>query len=240
MNNIERIDFYCLNFHSSRREQMVKKLEYFQIPIAFYSGVSSEDPRIRFIENPGIRRTASICYGHLDMLRHFVENSTKEFAILMEDDILIKNTFVDDIQKAVEIVCCENLDVLLIGYLCHNPIHTYSNFPEIHTQYSTDEYRILGYPDSTWGAQMYMISKPHAKLLIEKYAETGPNGYLECSLKNTQMIPFSADWLLTKNGNRALLYPLRVIENGSMKYEDQGQETCRIRCAEFTCRNGFI
>jgi hypothetical protein len=215
---------------------MVKKLEYFQIPIAFYSGVPQDDPRIRFVSNTAIRRTASICYGHLDMLQHFIDNSNKPFAIIMEDDILIKETFVTDIEKAVDVCNSENLDLLLIGYLCSNPIHTYSNFPEICTKYSTDEFRILGYPDSTWGAQMYMISKDQAKRIIEKYSY----GYLEQSLENPDMTPFSSDWTITKEGSRAVLYPLRVIENGSTKYEDEGQDICRVLCAKFTGKEGFI
>ena len=234
MNNA--IDFYCLNFHESRREHMVKKLEYFKIPIAFYSGVPPDNPRISFVNNTAIRRTASICYGHLDMLQHFIDNSDKPYAIIMEDDILIKETFIEDIEKAVDVCNSENLDFLLIGYLCSNPIHTYSNFPETYTKYSSHEFRIMGYPDSTWGAQMYMISKSHAKCVIEKYS----TGYLKQSLENPDMIPFSADWTITKEGKRALLYPLRVIENGSTKYEDEGQEQCRLLCAKFTWKTGFI
>lgn len=230
------IDFYCLNFHEERRKKMIEKLEFFQIPISFYSGVRPEDPRIQFVENPSIKRTASICYGHLDMLTHFVNHSSKPFAIIMEDDILIKKTFTQDIEKAIDVINTNSLDFLLIGFLCSNPIHTYSNFPEIHTKYSTAEFCIMGYPDSTWGAQMYMITRDQARRLIEKYA----HGYLEKSLENSAMTPFSADWLLTKDGNRALLYPLRVVENGSMQYEDKGQEQCRILCGQFTDKTEFI
>ena len=233
---MDTVEFYCLNFHEERKQKMVEKLEFFQIPITFYTGVRPEDPRIRFVENGSIRRTASICYGHLDMLAHFFNHSSKDVAIIMEDDILIKDTFVEDVQKAVDVVQRENIDLLLIGYLCSNPIHTYSNFPEIYTKYSTPEFMIMEYPDSTWGAQMYMITREQARSLIEKYAD----GYFERSLANSAMIPFSADWLLTKNGKRALLYPMRVIENGSTKYDDEGQEQCRISCAKFTDKNGFI
>jgi len=230
------IDFYCLNFHEERRQKMIKKLDLFQIPITFYTGVRPADPRIQFVENPAIRRTASICYGHLDMLAHFVNHSSKPFAIIMEDDILIKNTFIEDIERAIDVVQKENIDLLLIGFLCSNPIHTYSNFPKIPTKYSTPEFMIMEYPDSTWGSQMYMITKDQARRLVENYA----TGYFERSLENSAMTPFSADWLLTKNGKRALLYPLRVIENGSTKYDDEGQEQCRERCAQFTSKEGFI
>lgn len=236
MDICENIDFYCLNFHEERKEKMIKKGNHFKIPIVFYSGVLSSDTRITFVENLGIRRTASICYGHLDMLQHFIDNSTKEFAIVMEDDILIKDTFVEDIIKSIDVMKTENIDILMIGYLCHNPIHTYSNFPEIYTPYSTHKFRIMGYPNDSWGTQMYMISRKQCIYLLDKYT----NGYLERSLENLEMIPFSADWTITKEGKRALLYPLRVIENGSMEYEDEWQDKCRKLCAEFTERHGFI
>jgi hypothetical protein len=154
----------------------------------------------------------------------------------MEDDILIKDTFVEDMRKSVDVMRTEKIDLLLIGYLCHNPIHTYSNFPEIYTPYSRHEFRIMGYPDNSWGTQMYMIARKQCKYLLDKYA----HGYLEKSIENPDITPFSADWTITKEGKRALLYPLRVIENGSTIYDDKGQENCRILCAEFTKRDGFI
>jgi hypothetical protein len=94
----------------------------------------------------------------------------------------------------------------------------------------------MGYPDNTWGAQMYMISKKQCKYLLNKYT----NGYLETSIKNPDITPFAADWIITKQGKRALLYPLRVIENGLMEYEDEWQGTCRKLCSEFTNRDKFI
>jgi hypothetical protein len=94
----------------------------------------------------------------------------------------------------------------------------------------------MGYPNDSWGTQMYMISRKQCIYLLDKYT----NGYLERSLENPEMIPFSADWTITKEGKRALLYPLRVIENGSMEYEDEWQDKCRKLCAEFTERHGFI
>ena len=114
-----KIDFYCLNFQNenSRRQRMNKKSIYFKIPIQYYSGVTKIDPRISFIEDEKTSRCASICYGHLDIINHFVKNSRKEFIVIMEDDIIIRKTFCEDIIKALDIFIKYEYDILLLGYL---------------------------------------------------------------------------------------------------------------------------
>jgi len=238
MSNIN-IDFYCLNYENNqtRKKRIEEKGEYFQIPIIFYTGVKRDNERICFIEHENTQRTASICYGHLDMLKHFVENSKNEIAIVMEDDIMIRNTFIEDVKKVLEIFIEQHYDIFLLGYLCHNPIDTYSNFPQLHTKYSTNDFKIMGYPDTTWGAQMYMISKTHCKWLLHTYH----NGYLQQSLLDTSLTPFSADWTITKQGKRALLYPQRVIEHYTENaYSDKGQEQCRKLCESNIKKEWFI
>jgi hypothetical protein len=113
----------------------------------------------------------------------------------------------------------------------------YSNFPEIKTKHSNETFKILEYIEDTWGTQMFMINKNHAKKMLSKYYKY----YAEQTLINTSLTPFSADWLLTKDGKRALVYPLLVIENGLSQYEDEGQMNNRINCYKFSFReNTFI
>jgi GR25 family glycosyltransferase involved in LPS biosynthesis len=238
-----QLDIYCLNFTNNpqekndRRITMEQKFDHFQLPVQFYSGVSSVDKRICFVENENMRRTWSICYGHLDMMNHFVNNSNKEYMILCEDDIIIHKDFTKKLPMALNVMKKHNLDILLLGYLCYNHADTYSNFPEIKTEYSNETFKVLEYIEHTWGTQMFMISKTHAKSMLTKFY----NGYAEQTLINTSLIPFSADWLLTKDGKRALVYPLLVIENGHSDYEDEGQMNNRINCYKFSFReNTFI
>ena len=237
------IDIYCLNFTNNpqekndRRIKMEKKFDHFQLPVHFYSGVSSKDNRICFVENDNMRRTWSICYGHLDMMNHFVNHSNKDYMILCEDDIIIHKDFTKKLPLAIEIMKKINLDILLLGYLCYKPADMYSNFPEIKTEYSTETFKVLEYIEDTWGTQMFIVTKNHAKKMLSKYYHY----YAEQTLINTGLIPFSADWLLTKNGKRALIYPLLVIENGNSEYDDEGQMNNRINCYNFSFReNTFI
>jgi GR25 family glycosyltransferase involved in LPS biosynthesis len=236
-------DIYCLNFtknpeeKNERRIEMENKFNHFDLPVFFYSGVKDTDDRIRFVDNKHMQRTWSICYGHLDMMNHFVNNSEKEFIILCEDDIIIHKDFTKNLPKALNVMKTHKLDILLLGYLCSNPVHTYSNFPEILTEYSNDTFQILEYIEDTWGAQMYILTRNKAKDMLSKYY----HDYAKRTLTDSSLIPFSSDWILTKDGKRALLYPLMVIENGNTDYQDEGQQTSRINCYNFSFKpNTFI
>ena len=235
-----QIDFYCLNFQNenSRRQRMNKKSIYFKIPIHFYSGVTKVDPRISFIEDENTRRCASICYGHLDMMNHFIKHSNKEYIVIMEDDIIIRKTFSEDIIKALDIFIKYNYDILLLGYLCHNPIDTYCNFCQLPTEYSSDDFKIIdNYPSDCWGTQMYMLSKTQCKKLLRKYSV----GYFERTLYDSTLTPFSADWTITKDGKRCMLYPQRAAEEYiENQYEDEGQSICRYKCNEFIKKEDYI
>jgi GR25 family glycosyltransferase involved in LPS biosynthesis len=234
---IKGIDFYCLNFTTNphekneRRIKMEKKFDHFNIPVHFYSGVEETDNRIHFVKNLQERRTWSICYGHLDMIHHFVQNSEKEYIIVCEDDILIRNDFIEKIGMLLKVLEKHPLDVVLLGYLCYNPIDTFSNFPEIKTEYSCASFKLLQYPnEDSWGSQMYMLSKLQSQNLLLKYYKD----YAIRTITDPSITPFSADWTITKDGNRALVYPLLAIEDGQSIYKDKGQKECHERCFDFS------
>jgi hypothetical protein len=240
---INQLDIYCLNFTNNpqekneRRIAMEQKFDHFQLPVHFYSGVASTDERIHFVENDNMRRTWSICYGHLDMINHFISHSNKNYMILCEDDIIIHKEFTKKLPQAIDVMKKQNLDILLLGYLCSNPVDTYSNFPEIDTEYSCDTFKLLEYIQDTWGCQMFMITRSHAKKMLSKFY----HDYAIKTLTDKSLTPFSSDWLLTKDGKRALLYPLLVIENGHSDYEDEGQKNSRINCYNFSFKeNTYI
>lgn len=256
------IDFYCLNYtdepytKNERRIEMERKFTQLNIPLWFYSGVTYSDERIKNIHS-SLQHTWSICYGHLDMINHFLTNSNKEYAIICEDDILIHKDFANYLDYILDVFKKTSFDLLLLGYLCSNPIHTYSNFYELHVfpfktppfitninkENNIDHcppdypYKLFNYPDSTWGTQMYMISKKQAKFIIDKYYDT----YAMQSLTDSSMTVFSGDWTITKEGKRAVIYPLLVIENGLSNYEDEGQDMAHKKCFNFSyIPNTFI
>jgi len=84
----------------------------------------------------------------------------------------------------------------------------------------TTQYRYYTYED-IWGTQMYMLSRGQAQQIVEKYA----NGYADAFLASPQTVypPFSADWTITKEGKRRIVYPMLAIEDGLSTYDDEGQ-----------------
>ena len=86
---------YCLNFKNDIRNQsMNQRFEKVGIDAILHPGVLTTDPRIagRGLI-PHTEKCWSCMYGHLDMIREFVENDTRPYGIFCEDDILIDANF---------------------------------------------------------------------------------------------------------------------------------------------------
>lgn len=227
------IGIFCLSYNNHvRRIQIRTKFEAQGLEVVFYDGVSPADPRIqgRPLEQ-NIQRAWSIMYGHLDMLRIFVD-SGKEFGILCEDDILIRKDFGENLAHILSHFKEMRLDILLLGCLCSNQNFRFcSNFPERHvSDYSTHPFRYYAYdanPSSAvWGTQMYLLHRSHAVYLLDKYGV----GYADRTIEDKSLVHFSADWTITKEGEKAIIYPLVAIENAEAEYEDEYQGSCRKKC----------
>jgi len=233
---------YCLSFQNPVREKRMSELfERLEFKDQFHicKGVQCDDPRIlgRPIDD-GTIRTWSTCYGHLDMIEQFI-NSEEDIGIFCEDDLLVRLDFGKYLPRIMNDFKNLNLDILLFGFLCNNDIRRHSNFPEkVSSEYFERDpefpFRYYDYctkPESgVWGTQMYMLTREHAIELYERYAYI----YADLTIMNSQMTPFSSDWILTKSANnRALIYPLMVIEDGRSTYTDLGQAQSRTRCFDF-------
>ena len=219
------VGFYCLSYNNYGKTSMQEIFLKLGVEAEIYSGVSFQDRRIAKIEDR-LKRTWSTCYGHLDMIRSFYE-SDKEYGIFCEDDIIIRKDFIKNLPEILTDFNKLKLDILMLGYLCENKIDEYSNFP---TFLDKGTFKYLRYPDDLWGTQMYMISRAHALKILSKYYY----GYAEKTLINRELTPFSADWTITKEGNRALIYPLTAIENFNKVYEDEHQTRAHRNCYKFS------
>lgn len=198
---------HCLNYNNPvRKESMMTRFKQVGITDFLMSpGVPLSDPRINPSLEPNTQKSHSCMFGHLDMIRHFLDNSDSQFGIFCEDDILIDTDF---IPRMEEILCDfkqMNLDVLLLGYL----------FPYVLDHSGKNTYHPYSPPPATiWGTQMYMVSREWARAIIQKYGNAD---------SPTLYDPFSADWTITQEGNRRIVYPMLAIEDGNGKYDDEGQ-----------------
>lgn len=206
------------------------------LEVEFYDGVDKDDPRIagRPLDH-NTQRCWSIMYGHLDMLKMFAESAdNKEYGIFCEDDILIRKDFAVHLPTILSHFIYFGLNVLLLGCLCSNrDFRKYSNFPERRAPPGPCPFTYYSYnadPESAvWGTQMYMLSRSQARHLISRYAD----GWADRAIADKSMTPFSADWTITKDGEKAIIYPLVAIENNDGgDYADPGQDECRKKCRE--------
>lgn len=224
--------FYCLSYKNEERKQVLShSFSQLNINVEFYGGVGLDDPRLSILteNNGGAKRPWSCMYGHLDMINKFLNETDKEYGVFCEDDIYLDKNLGNDIPRLVEDFKTMELDVLLLGYLITYKIEGYYDGFSIKHDFSNKTRKYHNYPGDLWGTQMYMLSRSHAKKLLEKYN----NSYAEQSLNpelNANMNPFCSDWTITKEGNRALVYPMYALEDGKSQYEHGGQHNFHQDC----------
>ena len=231
---INNYDIYCLSFNNlKRKEEMENRFKQLDITCLFYDGVNNNDPRI--FNNNKNSIVWSFTLGHFDMIQNFYDNSEKEFGIFCEDDIFIHKEFnklIPDIIKDFKLM---ELDVLLLGYLIPFKISSEYNDFELKNNNNNNnnnnkknelKYVYHNYPNDLWGAQMYMLTKKHAKYILDKYTVE----YAIKTLNDNTLQPFSSDWTITKEGNRGLIYPMLAVEISDKKSGHYGQDTFHENC----------
>jgi GR25 family glycosyltransferase involved in LPS biosynthesis len=223
---MDQVGFYCLSYKNSGRERAESLFAKLNMNVTFYKGVDYDDIRLRGLDT-NLKKIWSTTYGHLYLIRQFYE-SDKPYGIICEDDIVIRNDFITHLPTILDDFNSLNLDILLLGYLCEFEIDTYNNFPT--KKISRAPFKYLDYPNDTWGTQMYLISKSQAYTILCKYYY----GYAEKTLKDKTIEPFSADWTITKTGNRALIYPLVAIEDCKKELEHENHSRAHKNCYTFS------
>jgi hypothetical protein len=70
------------------------------------------------------------------------------------------------------------------------------------------------------GSQMYVVSRKWTEHLVDKYtveyAEEHPD------------LPHNPDWIITKMGHRAMVYPMLAMEEGDTKIGDDSQRDHKV------------
>jgi len=205
------VSAYVVNFNDDgRRERMARRFETLGLPVHFTAPVYSSDPRL---DLPGLqdnhKRTCSIMLQHLDSLRHFLDNTSNEYCIVCEDDILMSKNLLVDLPSIIDKFRELELDVLLLGYLWPHWIDPDGN-PYFARMGRDEKYQYTRLPDDLWGSQMYMVSRNHARNLLEMFPP-------EYAVQEEGRSPYNPDWTLTKKGKRALIYPMLAVEEGGSK-----------------------
>lgn len=211
------IPIYVINFNDDVRKQaMINRFKSIGLNLVFTKPVYTSDSRLN-VDVKFDKRTWAIMLQHLDGIRDFYENTTCDYCIVCEDDIMISKNLKNDLPLIIDNFNKLNLDVLLLGYLMPSKIH--NNYYKMIKQLG---YSFHEFPDDLWGSQMYLVSRNHAKFLLEKYT-------VEWASQNLDK-PYSPDWILTKVGKRAFIYPMVALEGGDTKTDNVGQNDFHRTC----------
>lgn len=211
------VPVYCLSFNNpERKNRMISRMDKIGMGIEFIEPTLIDDPKIKEVAYDP--RTWCVMTDHLKMLAAFVDTG-KSHGIFCEDDIYIRTSMKEDLPDIIERFDKLNLDVLLLGYLSEfYPREVNHLFP------LKEPYTYHNYHDELWGAQMYMVSRKHAQNLLEKYT-------IQYAIDHPEE-PYNPDWTITKNGNRAIIYPMIAVEEGNVATTHQGQIDFHRRCTE--------
>ena len=207
----------------------------------FYDGVSADDPPITQLTAGRTENKAfSIMFGHLGLIDAFYRDENVAFGIFCENDVLLCKDIVSLLPQVLEQYHKLNLDVLLLGYLLPFRLDQQDpSFPRVGEAvvHGSRSYTLHSFPQDLWGAQMYVLSKESAKTLLDKYGA----GYVEKGLKDTTMQPFASDWTITKDGRRALVYPMLALENGRVqRIPDPAHATFHENCFNAQFEEGMF
>jgi len=208
------IPIYVLNHNNrERKEKMEKRLYNFNT---------------KFIEGVNITniRDNNIMLSHLECIKDFYYNTKESYAIICEDDVYIHHQLYDMLPRVIDDFKNLNLDILLLSYLLnHHPENYYNKI------YESNNFKYYNYDKNLWGAHMYLISRHYAIYLIEKFD-------INWSINNPDK-PFSPDWIITKNGVKALLWPVLGVEEGIVNCDSQNQIEFHKKCKKFLYNSSY-
>jgi len=220
MDSLSNCQFYCLTFNNEEnKNDMVNRFNGLSIDCKFYMGVDKNNKKINHSKNKYSKRQISMLYSHLDILYHFYHKTNKKFAVICEDDISLHIDIKNILRKVIIDFSLLDLDILLLGYMLPYKLryhHLLSNYKLKCDMPDNSTFKYHNYPDYLSGTQMYLISRNHAKKLLDNYYNN-PN-----ILSNKIII---VDKLFTMTENKALIYPMLAIENN--KQTDLYHKFCR-------------
>lgn len=213
---MNRFSVYSFSYKNpDRHARMTERFRKLDVPLNWVPYVQHDDPRIVSSQDARIQ---SIMYGHIDMLKKFLDSSA-DYGVFCEDDVYIHKDFTALLSQAIEAYDRLELNILLLGYLLPYKPFTYTLHPS-HSILS-QPISVMGYNDDLWGAQMYMCNKRSAQKIVNAFAHP-----------SMTEIPFVADFCITKFGKRAFIYPMLAVEEGSIQMECVTQSDFHEHCSQ--------
>ncbi|HSW76502.1 MAG TPA: hypothetical protein VLG50_05630 [Candidatus Saccharimonadales bacterium] len=214
----------------ARRLKMIKRCQEVGLSANVYH-FTENDPRINDVStilgNPDASKHFVVIFNWLRLCHDFYYHSTKSWCVMMEDDIYLSKSIIYNIPHAIAAMQQLNVDIMLLGYLM-----TCTPDQAGYQKVSSDShgFSYYSYPDDLWGSHCFVISKTQAKYFLDKYT----NEYI-ATLQGT-----GGDWIFTKDGPRAMMYPPLAVEEGYIKCQDHwGQISFHRNCSDYQYNNSY-
>lgn len=214
MNNIP---IYIINCNNElRKKRMIDRFKHVNLIPTFNCFTNISDIESKF--NTTLSMPDKCMLSHMDCIKNFYE-SKKPLGIICEDDIYIHKTLDKEIEKIAGFINKNQYDILLLGYLLnYKPPYHYHNLLT-----SFDNYKVYDFNNQLWGTQMYMLTRKYAKYLLDNFP-------IQWKFENINST-WAADWIITKNGKRAMIYPMLAVEEGDRICDnDSGQKRYHREC----------
>lgn len=226
--------YYCLTYRSvHKRALMQSRFDQLNMQVKFWEGHHALDPEcappiheLEYAQHNHMwdPHAWSVLQGHLMIMRDFLTNSEHNMLCVMEDDVHIRKHFPQEqpvIHAQFEKL---KLDVCMLGYLTPHELFTCDHKFEP----MTTSYAYLNYPENVYGTQMYVMHRDNVDRIWRTYG-VGSEWHAHV-FTNHACRP--ADWLITKQGTRACIYPMMAVEahGGGQSYNDQEQTDWHSCC----------
>jgi GR25 family glycosyltransferase involved in LPS biosynthesis len=210
---------YVISYNNNKRkEKMIERFEKLNIQnVTYLPGVGMDDIRITSLKDREKydkveHKVWATMLAHMDAINKFYYDTKDNICIICEDDIHILRDFSRVIQQTTNEFIKMELDILLLGYLLPLKI-----------ELEPDKYFYFQYSWDMWGCQMYMISRSYAKFLIDKCT-------IEFAYNTIGILPYSSDWIITKNGKRRMIYPMLAVEEGIIIGSSEDHTSFHKKC----------
>lgn len=236
----ENVEFYCLSYCNPERSRSMKeRFEKIGLHVNIFEGIPTTHPLIADNETrhtpEQVKRLWSVTYGHLTNIQNFY-HSGKDFGIFCENDVVVNKNLPFFLPNIMEEFNIMNLDSLLIGYMTTYKFEEWMQGYSLKHEFKDRPYKYLNYPNHQWGIHGLMLGRKGAKLILDTYMGRADE-YIGHESN------FSPDWTITKVGNRALITPMFIVENGEdtmEHYKDWNQYNFHLQTFQFNNIEGVF
>ena len=162
MNDIQAV---VINITDERKHHMEKELKSLPLDPLYYKGFTPSEctSYINYKHPDYPEKDTTLCCtrSHLGALKYYLENSTKNMVLILEDDVLLTKNFVSKLHHVLELWQKHEseIDFVNIGYLPNAEVKSNKSDCEL----CWDLYCKDG---SVWGTQGYLVKRSVAEDMI--------------------------------------------------------------------------